>query len=75
MRSIIEELGEDAFPRMRLGIGRPPGQMDPADYVLQKFAKDEIDLLSIVLERAVEGIQSFIRDGIEITMTRYNTQV
>jgi PTH1 family peptidyl-tRNA hydrolase len=75
MHSIIEALGEDTFPRMRLGIGRPPGQMDPADYVLQKFAKDEIELMNIVLERAVEGIQSFIRDGIEITMTRYNTQV
>jgi len=74
MRSILQELGEDAFPRMRLGIGRPPGQMDPANYVLQKFSKDEIELVNIVLEQAVEGIQVFIREGIELAMTRFNTQ-
>lgn len=74
MRSIIQELGDDSFPRMRLGIGRPPGQMDPANYVLQKFSKDEIDFVNIVLKQAVEGIQVFIEEGIEPSMTRYNTQ-
>jgi peptidyl-tRNA hydrolase len=48
--------------------------MDPANYVLQKFSKDEIEFVNIVLEQAVEGIQVFIGEGIEPTMTRYNTQ-
>jgi PTH1 family peptidyl-tRNA hydrolase len=75
MRSIIQELGENGFPRMRIGIGRPPGRMDPADFVLQKFSKEEIELVNIVLEKAVESIHVFIREGIEHAMTRYNTQI
>ena len=39
MKSIVEELGSDAFPRLRVGIGRPPGHMDAADYVLQDFSE------------------------------------
>jgi PTH1 family peptidyl-tRNA hydrolase len=72
MQSIIEELDSEAFPRMRLGIGRPPGQMDPADYVLKPFAKDELEVIEITLEVAIEAITVFIRDGIDMAMTRYN---
>ena len=74
MRSIINELGGDQFPRMRLGIGRPPGRMDPADYVLQKFSENETDIVNIVLQQAVDGVHAFIEEGIEHTMTRFNTQ-
>jgi len=72
MQSIIQQIDTENFPRMRLGIGRPPGQMDPADYVLQSFTKDELDVVNITLEYAVEGIEVFIREGIEIAMTRFN---
>ena len=41
VQSIIQHLGTDTFPRLRIGIGRPPGRMDPAAYVLQNFSPDE----------------------------------
>jgi PTH1 family peptidyl-tRNA hydrolase len=72
MRSIIEHLGTQGFPRLRIGIGRPPGQMDPAAYVLQDFSADERPLLEETLERAVAAIQTWLREGIEEAMGRYN---
>jgi PTH1 family peptidyl-tRNA hydrolase len=41
VESIIHHLGNTSFPRLRLGIGRPPGQMDPAAYVLQNYSDEE----------------------------------
>jgi len=45
MASTIDHLGTKDFPRLRLGIGRPPGRMDPKDYVLQDFSKEDIKFL------------------------------
>lgn len=72
MASIIDKLGTQTFPRMRLGIGRPPGQMESADYVLQRFSKAEDEVLKIVLKFAVEAAQTFVRDGLVTAMNRYN---
>lgn len=72
MASIIERLGTQTFPRMRLGIGHPPGQMEPADYVLQHFSKADNEVLKIVLKFAVEAAQTFVRDGLVTAMNRYN---
>ena len=74
MRSIIQHLGND-FPRLRLGIGRPPGRMDPAAYVLQDFSRDELPLVSEMLATAGQAIASFVRDGIDLTMSRFNGPV
>lgn len=74
MRSVIAQLGND-FARLRLGIGRPPGRMDPAAYVLQDFGRDELPVVSDMLDTAVAAIESFVRDGIELTMSRYNGPV
>ncbi len=71
MRSIIQQLGQD-FPRLRLGIGRPPGQLPPADYVLQDFGREESKLLPDLLESAVRAVESFLTDGIDLAMTRHN---
>jgi PTH1 family peptidyl-tRNA hydrolase len=71
MRSTIQHLGQD-FPRLRLGIGRPPGRMDPAAYVLQDFGEDEEPLVEAMLEQAVRAVESFLREGIDIAMTRFN---
>src|SRR5512139_1334408 len=54
MASTIEQLGTNSFARLRLGIGRPPGRMDPKDYVLQDFSKDDLKLLPDVLSRATD---------------------
>jgi peptidyl-tRNA hydrolase, PTH1 family len=72
MASIIERLGTQDFPRLRLGIGRPPGRMDAAAYVLQPFKKDDADLLPVVLERAVEAVLVFVTSGLESAMNQYN---
>lgn len=72
MRSIIEQLGTQNFPRLRLGIGRPPGRMDPAAYVLRDFSADEKPLLEETLDRAVAAIELWMVEGIEAAMNRYN---
>ncbi|MCL4367942.1 MAG: aminoacyl-tRNA hydrolase [Actinobacteria bacterium] len=72
MASILEHLGTPDFPRLRLGIGRPPGRMDPADYVLQGFAADEATAVESMLDRAVECMRSTVLDGIQQAMTRFN---
>ena len=74
MRSIIARLGNE-FARLRLGIGRPPGRMDPAAYVLQDFGRDELPVVSDMLDTTVAAIESFVRDGIDLTMSRYNGPV
>ena len=60
------------FARLRIGIGRPPGRMDPADYVLQDFGAGEIEELSEVLDRAARSAIVFVMEGIEAAMTKFN---
>jgi len=55
-----------------VGIGRPPGRMDPSDYVLHDFDPDEEALLPEVLDRAADAIRRFIQDGIEQAMNDFN---
>lgn len=71
MRSIIQHLGND-FPRLRLGVGRPPGRMPAAAYVLQNFGKTDQPLLDDLLDEAVRAIETYLHDGIELAMTRHN---
>lgn len=75
MRSIIEHLGDQGFARLRIGIGRPPGQMDPAAYVLQDFTAQEVVLLDETLERAVRAIETWLAEGIEMAMSRHNASM
>lgn len=75
MKHIIERLGTQDINRVRFGIGRPPGRMDPADYVLTPFKGDEDILAAEVADRAVSAIEAWLTEGIEIAMTRYNGSV
>ncbi len=74
MRSLIYHLGPD-FPRLRLGIGRPPGQMPAAAYVLQDFGRDDLPLLTDVLDESIRAILTFLSEGIEMAMSRHNGSV
>ncbi|MDW8064653.1 MAG: aminoacyl-tRNA hydrolase [Anaerolineae bacterium] len=74
MKSIVHALGTTEFPRLRIGIGRPPGHMNPADYVLQDFRPDEEEILEGVLHRALQAIRTFIEEGLEAAMNRFNAQ-
>jgi len=72
MRSIAEHLGSQSFSRLRLGIGRPPGRMDPAAYVLQDFSVEDQPLVEDMLERAVTAVETWLREGVEAAMSRHN---
>ncbi|HEY4666258.1 MAG TPA: aminoacyl-tRNA hydrolase [Anaerolineales bacterium] len=74
MRSLINHLGDQGFPRLRIGIGRPPGRLDPAGYVLSNFASDELELVSESLDRALGCVRRFLEAGIEKAMTDCNTR-
>lgn len=72
MLSVIERLGTQDFPRMRLGIDQPPGRMEAADYVLQEFSRAQAEHLPEILDRAAEAVLTFIEEGLEAAMNRYN---
>jgi PTH1 family peptidyl-tRNA hydrolase len=72
MQSIIERLGMDEFPRLRIGTGRPPGRIEAADYVLQDFPAQENDILNETLDRAVEAVLTFIQAGLDKAMNLFN---
>ena len=72
MANTIELLGTKDFPRLRLGIGRPPGRMDAKDYVLQDFSKDELKLMPELLSRAADAALEFVMKGLNAAMNKYN---
>jgi PTH1 family peptidyl-tRNA hydrolase len=72
VKSIIQHLGTQDFPRVRVGIGRPPGHMDPADYVLHDFSAQEEIVFGPLRERICDAVDCWLRDGIETAMNRYN---
>jgi PTH1 family peptidyl-tRNA hydrolase len=72
VNSIIARLNTDDFPRIRVGIGRPPGRMPPEAYVLQDFKADEQPILEQTYQRAVEAIHLALCDGFEMAMNRFN---
>ena len=75
MANTIELLGTKDFPRLRLGIGRPPGRMDPKDYVLQNFSKDELKLMPDLLTRASDAALAFVKNGLNAAMNKFNGAV
>lgn len=72
MRSIIGLLGSDTFPRLRVGIGRPPPQWDVARYVLSRFSSEQEAQLPEVCERVADAIEMTVRHGFTAAMNRYN---
>ncbi len=72
IKSIINHLGTQDFARLRVGVGRPPGRMDPADYILQNFDKSEEILVIETLDRIVRAVDTWLRYGISLMMTRHN---
>ena len=82
VKSIIQHLHAEAFPRLRIGIGRPgapgiggsaaPPGMDPADYVLQNFSVAEEAEMAFVRPRAADAIETWLAEGIEAAMNKFN---
>ena len=73
--SAIEHLGTKDFVRLRIGIGRPPGRMDPADYVLQDFSRDESKTLSEILDHAADAVLVFVKEGLDTAMNKFNGEI
>lgn len=74
MQSILDRLGTQEIPRLRLGIDRPPGRMEAADYVLQNFSKNEVELLPGILDRAADAVLTYVRNGLDAAMNQFNPQ-
>lgn len=72
MASIIDHLGTQNFPRLRFGVGRPPGRMVAAAYVLQDFSREEAEILPMLIDRATDATLMFVTSGLEATMNKYN---
>jgi PTH1 family peptidyl-tRNA hydrolase len=72
LRSIRSALGSGDWLRIRLGIGRPPGQMDPAAYVLKPFASAESKELAVFNEEVCDAVETLISKGLTDAQNRYN---
>lgn len=70
--SIIERVGTQDFPRMRLGVGRPPGSKGAASYVLKNFSGEDAEFLPHVLDRAADAVFTFVTQDLETVMNQYN---
>jgi PTH1 family peptidyl-tRNA hydrolase len=64
LKSLQQALGTADFFRVRMGIGRPPGQMDPAAYVLEGFSKQQLGDLPFFLDSAKDAVTAIISDGL-----------
>lgn len=69
---IERALGTARYPRLRIGIDTPPGRMAQKDYVLGRFTESQRDELEPVLDRACDCIESWLRDGLDKTMSLFN---
>lgn len=74
IRSIIEALGTGQFPRLRIGIGRPPAGVDPVEFVLERFTSDERPAIDEAVARAAEAALAVASDGLPAAMNRYNVR-
>ncbi|HTG46886.1 MAG TPA: aminoacyl-tRNA hydrolase [Actinomycetota bacterium] len=72
LKSLTQALRTPEYLRVRVGIGRPPGRKDPADFVLEPIASRDEDEISAWEDRAADAVRSLIRDGLAATQDRFN---
>jgi len=72
LKDIARVLGTEKFPRLRFGIGRPPGQADPADYVLSDFSTEEKKELPLALKIAADAVECCLTEGLTVAMNKFN---
>jgi len=74
VKSIINSLGSQSFPRLRVGIGQPPEKTEVIDHVLSRFSNQEREQIDQTLSMAVEALKVMISDGIDSAMNRFNVR-
>jgi PTH1 family peptidyl-tRNA hydrolase len=72
VRSLAQALRTPDFYRVRMGVGRPPGRKDPADWVLEGFAKREEPDVALLVEDGADAVRSLVREGLQVTQDRFN---
>jgi PTH1 family peptidyl-tRNA hydrolase len=72
LRSVTKSLGSPDYLRVRLGVGRPPGQLDPAAYVLKSFSSAEQRDLPFHVDRAADAVEAVVTLGLELAQNTYN---
>ena len=74
IKSVIDAIGTSQFVRIKIGIGRPAPHQDSADYVLQAFTREEIEVLNPCLDRAVDALECLIHRGVAVAMNEFNVR-
>jgi PTH1 family peptidyl-tRNA hydrolase len=74
LRSVTRALGTPGYHRVRFGIGRPPGRMDPADFVLRDFSAAERRELPLLIDRAADAVETLLQDGLVAAQNVYHTR-
>jgi peptidyl-tRNA hydrolase, PTH1 family len=73
LKSIRRSVGSGEFNRVRIGIGRPPGRMDPATFVLRDFSGAERKELDYEVDRAADAVEALVTQGLERAQNTFNT--
>jgi PTH1 family peptidyl-tRNA hydrolase len=73
LKSMTSAFGTAEYYRIRLGIGRPMGEQDPADFVLKAFSKVEQKELGEFISRSADAVESLIKNGLELTQQNFNS--
>ena len=73
--SLIEAFGSKDFVRVKIGIGRPTGRQDPADFVLQPFTRQEEASILAAVDRAADAIETLLAEGLEQAMAVFNVTI
>ena len=72
MTSVIEDMGTPNIPRIRIGVGRPPVNVDPIAFLLSEPPEEELRVLKEAAAYAASAIEAVLADGLEAAMTRFN---
>jgi PTH1 family peptidyl-tRNA hydrolase len=72
LRSITKSLGTKEYYRVRVGIGRPPGRMDPADFVLRDFSSTERKDIAFVIDKAADATEALLANGLEAAQNAFH---
>jgi peptidyl-tRNA hydrolase, PTH1 family len=72
LKDVTRRTASPEYVRVRIGIGRPPGRQDPADYVLKRFGAKDRELVDVAVATAADAVLAVVADGVEAAQNRYH---